>query len=107
MKTLDDLVKDQIKTKPELSFDHSDIERRIGFPAGTYEWSPDGTQLILGKNEKLRPSPESLKNLVLRDSSVAMRPATQAFPVTLPLVCQEGGRFRMGTRICFPSEEKP
>jgi len=36
MKTLTDLAKDQMKVEPELSFDRSDIERRIGFPAGQF-----------------------------------------------------------------------
>jgi len=36
MRTLTDLAKEQVKAEPELSFDRSDIERRIGFPAGQF-----------------------------------------------------------------------
>ncbi|GAH67105.1 unnamed protein product, partial [marine sediment metagenome] len=36
MKTLDDIVKAELKSEPELSFDRSDIERRILFPAGRF-----------------------------------------------------------------------
>lgn len=36
MKTMDDMVKAELKQEPELSFDKSDIERRIAFPAGRY-----------------------------------------------------------------------
>jgi len=35
-KTLVDLVKDQAGSEPELSFDRSDVERRLGCPAGRY-----------------------------------------------------------------------
>ena len=34
MKTLVDMVKENVASEPELSFHRSDIERRIGFPAG-------------------------------------------------------------------------
>jgi hypothetical protein len=36
MRTLTDLAKDQIRAEPERSFDRSDIEPRIGFPAGQF-----------------------------------------------------------------------
>lgn len=36
MKTLTDLAKDQAPAEPLLSFDRSDIERRIGIPAGRF-----------------------------------------------------------------------
>ena len=36
MKTVADLVKEDAPAGPELSFDHSDIERRLAFPAGRY-----------------------------------------------------------------------
>ena len=36
MKTVADLVKEDSPTEPELSFDRSDIEKRLAFPAGRY-----------------------------------------------------------------------
>jgi len=36
MKTLTDMAKEQVKAEAMLSFDRSDIERRIGFPAGQF-----------------------------------------------------------------------
>lgn len=47
MKTLTDLAKDQIKEAPELSFDRSDVERCIGFPAGAFT-SPGPVLSLLG-----------------------------------------------------------
>jgi len=47
MKTLTDMAKEQVKAEAELSFDRSDIERRIGFPAGQFT-SPGPLLTLLG-----------------------------------------------------------
>jgi biopolymer transport protein ExbB/TolQ len=48
MSTLTDLAKDQMKAEPELSFDRSDIERRVGFPAGRFTSAGPLLPLLVG-----------------------------------------------------------